>query len=111
MHPALLPLFRPQVQDYLISMFAADPVDILRHARKKALIVQGTTDLQTTIEDAKRLDAVPRTRLKLIRGVNHVLKDAPLDRAANIATYANPDLPVDERVIDAIADFIDDDDD
>ena len=42
----------------------------------------------------------------LLDGVNHVLKAAPLDRAANLATYADPSLPLDPRVVLAVAGFI-----
>jgi hypothetical protein len=35
-----------------------------------------------------------------------VLKAAPLDRAANLATYADPSLPVAPAVVEAIAGFV-----
>jgi len=39
--------------------------------------------------------------------MNHVLKDvASDDRAANIATYSNPSLPIDSTIADAIASFV-----
>jgi uncharacterized protein len=110
LHPALLPLFAPKVQDFLISVFAADPVEAVRKAGKKTLIIQGTTDLQVTLEDAKLLNAAPRTKLVMVEGMNHMLKEAPMDRAANIATYTDPALPIMQRVPDAIAKFIHDDD-
>lgn len=110
MNPALMPLFAPQVQDFLISVFAADPVDLVRQADIRTLIVQGTTDLQVSKEDARLLDKAPRTDLELIKGMNHVLKDAPADRAANLATYANPDLPLSDRLVREIEDFIKDND-
>ncbi|HEY7800249.1 MAG TPA: alpha/beta fold hydrolase [Hyphomonadaceae bacterium] len=109
MHPALLPLFAPQVQGFLISMLSTDPVDVLRKARVKTLIVQGTSDLQVNEDDARLLDKAPRTRMEIISGMNHVLKRSPVDRAANLATYSNPDLPLHPRVIREIEDFIKDD--
>jgi pimeloyl-ACP methyl ester carboxylesterase len=110
MHPALLPLFAPQVQDFMISVFATDPVETVRRARVQTLIVQGTTDLQVTEEDARLLNDAPRTKLELIRGMNHVLKEAPEDRAANLATYANADLPLHPKLVREIGDFIKDGD-
>jgi pimeloyl-ACP methyl ester carboxylesterase len=109
MNPALLPLFAPPVQDFLISMLEADPVDTLRRAKVKSLVVQGTSDLQVTEEDARLLNKARRTKLELIRGMNHVLKEAPADRAANLATYANPDLPLHPKLVREIEDFIEDD--
>ena len=39
--------------------------------------------------------------------MNHVLKDVAGDeRASNLATYADPDLPVDPILVDAIAEFV-----
>lgn len=110
MHPALLPLFAPPVQDYLISMFAIDPVEAVRRANVRTLIIQGTTDLQVKVDDAKLLDKAPKTYLKLITDMNHVLREAPADRAANIATYADPALPLAPRLIKRIRDFIKNDD-
>jgi hypothetical protein len=46
-------------------------------------------------------------RLALIADANHVLKSVPADdRAANMATYANPSLPLAAGIVDAIADFV-----
>jgi alpha-beta hydrolase superfamily lysophospholipase len=110
MNPALLPLFAPPVQNFLISVMAADPVEAVRVARKKTLIVQGTTDLQVTEADARLLNKAPRTRMEIIRGMNHVLKEAPADRDANLATYSDPTLPLHPKLVREIEDFIDGDD-
>lgn len=54
-------------------------------------IGQGTTDLQIAVTDAQALAAADsKATLKLWDGVNHLLKTAPADRAANLATYADP---------------------
>lgn len=110
MHPALQQVFAPPVQDFLISEMAADPVEVLRRAGIKTLIVQGTADLQITLADARLLDKAPRTQLKTITGMNHILKEAAGDRAANLATYSNPNLPLAPRLAGVIEDFIEDDD-
>jgi hypothetical protein len=39
--------------------------------------------------------------------MNHVLKDvATDDRAANVATYRDSSLPVDQGLVDAVAAFV-----
>lgn len=106
LHPALKPLFASQVQDYLRSAVKTDPVAVLTAANVRALIVQGTHDIQISEADARRLASAPGATLALIDGMNHVLKTAPLDRAGNMATYANPDLPLAPGVADTIAAFI-----
>jgi pimeloyl-ACP methyl ester carboxylesterase len=107
-HPALQGLFAPQVQKFLISLFSYDPAKLIRSQEKPVLILQGENDIQVGAEDAKRLAAAnPRARLVLLPGVNHILKAAPSgDRAANIATYANPDLPLAAGVAAALAEFV-----
>jgi hypothetical protein len=43
----------------------------------------------------------------LIPAMNHVLKDvATDDRAANLAAYADPSMPVDPALVGAIVDFV-----
>ncbi len=103
----LAPLFHAGVQPYLISMFAYDPAAQIALVRVPVLIVQGTTDVQVGMEDAKRLRAaVPSARYVEIAGMNHILRDASADRTANIATYYQPNRPLDARVTGAIAAFL-----
>ena len=108
MHPALLPLFRPEVQDFLISAISLDPASLLARYEGPILIVQGQQDIQVGETDARRLaGANPKARVVLISTANHVLKSVTsADRAANVATYADPNLPLAPGVIDALADFV-----
>jgi pimeloyl-ACP methyl ester carboxylesterase len=107
--PPLMPLFRPSVQPYWISEINLDPPALLKNIKLPVLIMQGDTDIQVSVEDAKLLAAAtPDAKLLILPGVNHVLKVAPIDRAANIATYANPNLPLAPGVVDAVADFVHD---
>ena len=108
MHPALQRLFAPQVQDFLIDMFRQDPARLAAAVKLPMLIVQGERDVQVSVADAKALaTAQPKARLVLIPAMNHVLKDVGSDdRAANVATYADPSLPVDSTAVDAIASFV-----
>ena len=70
--------------------------------------MQGEHDLQVSTADAKALAAAqPKATLELVPTMNHVLKDvASDDRAANLATYGDPSLPVDARAVEAIAEFV-----
>lgn len=105
--PELAALYRPSVQNYLISWLSLDPAAQLAALDIPTLIVQGTSDLQITPEDAKRLHAArPDATLVLIAGMNHILKPAPSDRAANLATYNDPALPLHPDLVPAIADFV-----
>lgn len=106
--PAPLPLLFPSaVQGFIIDLFAQDPARLAGSLTVPLLVVQGETDLQTSVEDARALASAQRqARLVLVPGVNHVLKSAPADPAANLATYANPALPVSPAVANAVAEFV-----
>lgn len=102
----LAALFRPSVQPYLISWFKYDPAAELAKVKAPVLIVQGTTDIQVGVDDAKALAAAkPDAKLMLIDGMNHILRAAPLDRAANAATYTNPALPLKPELVPAMVAF------
>lgn len=106
LHSALQPLFYPAVQGFLISLMQIDPSALAEKADKRTLIIQGSTDLQTSVLDAEKLAEATNGQLVIIEGVNHILKEAPANRRKNLATYTNPDLPVSERVTEAIRDFV-----
>lgn len=105
--PELAALFRPSVQPYLISWLPMDPAALAAAYDGPMLIVQGDNDLQIKVADAQTLaTAQPHARLTILEGVNHLLKQAPADRAGNAATYADPTLPLAPGVAEAVAGFI-----
>jgi uncharacterized protein len=108
MHPALMPLFAPQVQGFLINAFSYDPAKLISTVSKPVLIMQGKRDFQVGVADAERLKlAASKAELVLLPDANHVLKAvASDDKRANIATYADPTLPLANGVVDAVANFV-----
>ena len=103
----LAAMFRPSVQPYLISWLALDPAQLAAAYDGAIFIGQGTTDIQVSAAEAEAIKtAQPRATLVLWDGVNHVLKTAPADRAANVATYMDPALPLAPGVVEAVADFM-----
>jgi esterase/lipase len=106
-NPLLISLFRPSVQGFMKSYLKYDPVIELTKLKIPVLIIQGTTDLQIKTEDAEALNkALPKSKLVIIDGMNHVLKTSVLDRNENIKTYTNPDLPVVDELVESISEFI-----
>lgn len=101
-------LFADAVQPYLIDLLAQDTAKLAAGMKGRLAIIQGLTDIQTGESDARLLaKAQPRAKLMLLPDVNHVLKHfAGDDRRANFATYAQPELPVDASVVDAVAGFV-----
>lgn len=106
--PPLPMLFADAVQPFLVNSFAKDPAKLAAATAKPLLIVQGESDLQVTVEDAKILKAAqPKATLVLLPKVNHVLKTVEGDsRGANLATYADPNLPLAPGVVTAVVDFV-----
>lgn len=102
------PLFAPAVQGFLASVLPRDPARMIADAPGPVLILQGTRDLQVGMADAEALHrAAPGAKLKLLPNVNHVLKAVESDdRAANIATYSDPGLPLAPGVAEAVAEFV-----
>ncbi len=100
-------LFRPSVQPYLISWFKYDPGVEIASLAMPVLILQGTTDIQVSVDDAKLLQqGLPSARLAVIDGMNHVLKVSSIDRAENIRTYSDPELALHEDLMENVVGFI-----
>ncbi len=103
----LLALFRPSVQPYLMSWLPLDPAALIAAYPGPVMIGQGTTDIQISMTDAEALKAArPDATLERFEGVNHLLKIAPAERSANLATYSDPSLPLAPGVAAAVGGFI-----
>lgn len=106
-NPVLISLYRPSVQPYLISWIKYDPSVEIKKLKIPVLIVQGTTDIQVSVEDAKLLSATkPDAELLIIENMNHILKESEADRQKNIATYTNPELPLKQGLVKELISFI-----
>ena len=102
--PPIAAAFPPQLDGYMQSLLSYDPAKLAAMYKGPVLVEQGTRDLQVSVTDAQRLAAArPGIRLVLIPGANHALKAvASDDRAANIATYADPSLPLADGLVEPI---------
>ena len=105
--PELQQIFRPSVQPYLQSWMAYDPIAQAETLNAETLFVGGTHDLQVPAEDARLLhEAKAGSELLIVDGMNHVLKSVPDDEEANLAAYADPELPLADGLVDTIAEFL-----
>ena len=106
--PSLYTLFRPSIQPFLISWFKYDPAEIISKLTIPALIIEGTTDIQVSVEQAEILSkACKNSKLVIIKDMNHILKNVPtLNRMKNTASYSNPDLPLSAELCRSIVRFI-----
>ncbi len=105
--PQLYSLFRPSVQPYLISWFGYDPARLIKNINCPVMIIQGDKDIQVDVEEAKILKSnSPDAELIIIKNMNHIFKTIEGDVQENVASYTNPDLPVNEDLVSSIVKFI-----
>lgn len=105
----LAPIFRVQVQPFLLSAMRYNPKAEIAKLDIPILIIHGTTDLQVTVQDAKILhNANKKSQLIIIDNMNHVMRNATTDRQSNLNTYGNPELPFSEGFLENTIKFIQD---
>lgn len=103
----LFALFRPSVQPYMINWFQYDPSEHIAKLKIPVLIVQGTNDIQVSVDEANRLaKANPQAKLLLVGNMNHVFRIVTGGRSENIAAYRNAALPISEEMVNGIFSFI-----
>lgn len=104
---ALDPVFRSSVRPYMASWMKYDPSVEIKKVSVPTIIIQGTTDIQIDTASAHILaQAKPDAELVMIKGMNHVLREAPLDRQTNFETYTLQFLPLKQELVDTIVRFV-----
>ncbi len=105
--PYFYSLFRPSLQPYMISWIQYEPAIEITKLQIPVLLIHGSTDIQVSVDNVNLLyKAAPNSQLMIIEGMNHVLKDAPTEQKANMATYMDGTLPVKEELVNCIVEFI-----
>lgn len=105
---SLYSIARPSIQPFIMSWCRYDPQREIKKLKMPVLIIQGTTDLEVSVDNGNKLKSAARSSAvyTVIRGMNFVLKDAPEDREKNLATYKDPNLPLNQDMVKAVVDFI-----
>lgn len=106
--PVAAPVLLPMYRRFLQSMAEYDAPAEAARLRQPLLLVYGETDIQATLEDARRIaEARPSATLVVLEETNHLLKHVPTtDLAAQRPTYNDPTLPIVAEAPRAIADWI-----
>jgi alpha-beta hydrolase superfamily lysophospholipase len=105
--PALAAMYRPSVQPYMMSWMRYVPSAHIAALPMPVMIVQGTTDIQVDAGQARALKAArPDAVLTLIPGMNHVLKEVPVDPQHPLASYGDPSLPLHPQLAPAVVGFL-----
>ncbi|MEQ9301045.1 MAG: alpha/beta hydrolase [Cyclobacteriaceae bacterium] len=100
-------LFGESAQPYLTSWIQFDPSLELSRLDMPVAVIHGTRDIQVPIEQASILaESKPNATLKIIDGMNHILKNAPEDPNLNLLTYTDPEIPLTEEFTMFLADYL-----
>ncbi|MFK7821812.1 MAG: alpha/beta hydrolase, partial [Planctomycetaceae bacterium] len=103
---ALQSLFRPSVQPFLSSWMKYDPQAEFAALQIPILVVNGTTDIQVGVDQAKQLQSASKqAQLVVLKNMNHVLTTCtqPEDQ---LATYSDPKRPLAPKLVDSINQFL-----
>jgi len=100
--PPLAQLFHPAVRAFLRSILDVEPVPLLSALMTPTTVIQGETDAQVTVADARALAASrPGIRLTLLPETNHVFKREAASTLPQ-ASYLDPSLPLAPGFVDAV---------
>lgn len=104
-NPILATIFSKPNLPFLKSWAAINPSEQIKKVTIPTLIINGDKDLQVRVVAAENLHkAQPVSTLKIIKGMNHVLKTVKDDE--NLPSYFTPDFPLSEELIETVVTFI-----
>lgn len=105
-NPFLISLYAEHNQPFLIDWMKYNPQTDIAKLKLPILIINGTKDIQVGVENAELLhQAVPSSQKVIIENMNHIFKEITKDEQ-NMASYNNPNLPVQKELVDTIVNFI-----
>jgi hypothetical protein len=104
--PYFADFFRPSFQPYLISWFRHDLKADISAWKGALLIVQGNADFQVTLAEAAILaQARPDAAAVVLPGMNHVLKEVPMELDENYRSFSDPSYPLARGLAELLAAF------
>jgi len=105
--PAIYYVASPAKQNFIMSWCRLVPTRGVKGMKVPVLIIQGTTDLAVSTDNGEKLKkSKSDASFLLIKGMNHIFKDAPADPDQNIATYTKDNIPLSAALVPGIVEFI-----
>lgn len=105
--PALESVFRKDIQKFMMNWMAYEPTEIIKELDIPILILNGSKDLQVSVEEAKNLkDAAPNAQIEIIENMNHVLVNIAGDELENSKSYNEPYRKISPKLVEHISTFI-----
>lgn len=106
---ALTSIFRADLQPFIRNWMQYDPQSLLKELEVPTLIVNGTKDLQVSVDEAKRLKSASQSaELVLIENMNHVLFIIEGGQLENSKSYNEAFRNISEELVTSITTFIKD---
>jgi len=101
-------IMHPSIQNFMISWMKYDPAKVIGEVKVPVLIINGSTDIQVGVEEAKLLaEGNSEASLKIIKKMNHVLKFIKSkDLEPQLEVYGDPDLPLHEKLSKELLAFL-----
>jgi len=104
---ALSSFFNIEIQPFIMNWMQYNPQDELKALNMPILIINGTKDLQVSVEEAKLLkEASQQAKLKIIDKMNHVLFIIEGDDLENAKSYNESARTISGEMVTTILDFI-----
>ena len=104
---ALTSIFRADVQPFIMNWMQYNPQELIKSLHIPTLIVNGTKDLQVSVDEANLLkSASEKAELKIIDDMNHVLFIIEGDQLENSKSYNESSREISEELIISISNFI-----
>ena len=105
-NPNLLSIFAKPNFPFLRNWMSYNPVEEIKKVNIPTLIINGTKDIQVTVNDANALnEAKENAKLVIIEKMNHVLKIIEND-ADNLPSYYSPDFKLSTELVKTITEFV-----
>jgi len=104
---ALATIFNKEVQPFMMSWMKYNPQLELKKIDIPILIINGTKDLQVSIEEANLLKAsVENAQIEIIEKMNHILVPIEGDNLENSKSYNESFRKLSLKLIDVIVEFV-----
>ena len=106
--PMLEAVFRPSVQPFMASWMKYDPSEEISKLEIPILVVNGTSDIQVSEEQAQKLaEANENSELVILDQMNHIFRKIEAkDRLVNSKSYNEPNLPLHPELISILTEFV-----
>jgi len=105
--PALESIFGYNLQPFMKSWIQYTPSEEIKALEIPILIIQGDKDIQVDIAQAIQLkEAVPNASLKIIKNMNHILREITGNRLENHKSYNEYWLKIMPEITHTISKFV-----